>query len=296
MKKFYKGQTGPRTESGKKVVSKNAQKTGIFTQGYLPSENVEQKQKEFEQLCQEWNAGSIARQIILRSIEQASLGIERMMRNEKLILEGVQKSLDIAHEFCQVADIGSTRALSLPKWFFSEDDQDYHKQHALYLDMVWREANQLKMDFTDSIIPKIAHMYPNLYQYVVGVKTGNVSFINCLSERCKQSTVSLNLGVLMNQILEKYPDHILWASDPKRYQTLINAIRARRMNDALDLEKSTRHATSFQNRIFKGFQMLALMDQHEKQNAILMPSPNLPCIASNDSQPEDQKGREDTAK
>ena len=42
--------------------------------------------------------------------------------------------------------------------------------------------------------------------------------------------------------------------------------------------------------------MLALMDQHEKQNAILMPSPNLPCIASNDSQPEDQKGREDTAK
>ena len=100
----------------------------------------------------------------------------------------------------------------------------------------------------------------------------------------------------MNQILEKYPDHILWASDPKRYQTLINAIRARRMNDALDLEKSTRHATSFQNRIFKGFQMLALMDQHEKQNAILMPSPSLPCIASNDSQYEDQKGREDTAK
>jgi hypothetical protein len=36
------------------------------------------------------------------------------------------------------------------------------------------------------------------------------------------------------------------------------------MNNALDLEKSTRHATSFQNRIFKGFQMLALMDQHEK--------------------------------
>ena len=67
-------------------------------------------------------------------------------------------------------------------------------------------------------------------------------------------------------------------------------------DDALDLEKSTRHATSFQNRIFKGFQMLALMDQHEKQNAILMPSPSLPCIASNDSQPEDQKGREDTAK
>ncbi len=296
MKKLYQGQTGPKTESGKKVVSKNAQKTGIFTQGYLPSENVAQKQKEFEQLCQEWNAMSISRQIILRSIEQASLGMERMMRNEKLILEGVQKSLDIAGEFCRAADIDSIRAMSLPKWFFSDDDQDFHKQHALYVDKVWREANLLKMDFTDSIIPKIAHLYPNLYQFVIGVKTGNVSFINCLSEQCKQSTVSLNLGVLMNQILEKYPNHMLWASDPERYQTLINAIRARRMNDAIDLEKSTRHATSFQNRIFKGFQMLALMDQHEKQNAILVPPASLPCIASDDSQVEDQKEKEGTTK
>ncbi len=296
MKKAFQGQTGPKTEHGKNKVSKNAQKTGIFTQGYLPSENVAQKQKEFEQLCQEWNANTISRQMILRSIEQASLGIERMMRNEKLILEGAQKSLDIAHEFCRVAGIDSMEAPSLPKWFFSDDDQDFHKQHALYLDMVWREANLLKTEFTDSIIPKISQMYPDLYQYVIGVKTGNASFINCLSERCKQSTVSLNLGVLMNQIVEKFPNHLLWASDPKRYQTLINAIRARRMNDAIDLEKSTRHATSFQNRIFKGFQMLALMDQHEKQNAILVPPASLSCIASDDSQVEDQKEKEGTTK
>jgi len=50
MKKSFQGQTGPKTESGKKVVSKNAQKTSIFTQGYLPTENVAQKQNEFEQL------------------------------------------------------------------------------------------------------------------------------------------------------------------------------------------------------------------------------------------------------
>mgnify|MGYP006280604441 CR=1 FL=1 len=296
MKKVFQGQTGPKTEQGKKKVSKNAQRTGIFTQGYLPSENVAQKQKEFEQLCQEWNANSITRQMILRSIEQASLGIERMMRNEKIVLEGVEKSLNIAHEFCRMADIESMRALSLPNWFFSEDDQSYHKQRALYLDQVWREANQLQMEFTDSIIPKIAQFFPNLYQYVTEAKTGNVSFINCLSERCKQSKVGLNLSVLMNEIIDKYPDHILWASDPKRYQTLINAIRASRMNDAIDLEKSTRHATNFQNRIFKGFQMLALMDQHEKQNAILMPPASLPCSASDDSQVEDQMEKEGATK
>ena len=122
MKKSFKGQTGPKTESGKKVVSKNAQKTGIFTQGYLPTENVTQKQNEFEQLCKEWTGYSVGRKMILRSIEQASLGIERMMVNEKIILEGSLQSLDIASEFCSMADIDHMRAHTLPKWFFSADE------------------------------------------------------------------------------------------------------------------------------------------------------------------------------
>ena len=295
MKKLHQGQTGPKTESGKKVVSKNAQKTGIFTQGYLPTENVTQKQNEFEQLCNEWNGHSVGRQMILRSIEQASLGIERMMVNEKTILEGALQSLDIASEFCSMADIAPLRAPTLPKWFFSADEDDANKQFALSIDDVWHEANRLKMQFTDSIIPEIATLFPNLYRYVVGVKTGNVSFINCLSEQCKQSTVALNLAVLMNQILEKYPDHMLWASDPMRYQTLINAVRARRMRDAVDLDKSTRHGTNFQNRILKGFQMLALMDQYEKQDAILMSEPNTLPMQDID-QADDQKDKEGDTK
>jgi len=294
MKKSFKGQTGPKTESGKKVVSKNAQKTSIFTQGYLPTENVAQKQKEFEQLCKEWHVRSVGRQMILRSIEQASLGIERMMTNEKTILEGTQQSLDIASEFCSMADIDPMRARALPKWFFSADDDDANKQFALSIDNIWYEANQLKIQFTDSIIPEIATLFPNLYRHVVGVKTGNVSFINCLSERCSQSTVALNLAVLMNQILEKYPDHMLWASDPIRYQALINAVRARRMRDAVDLEKSTRYGTNFQNRILKGFQMLAIMDQYEKQDSIAMSEPNALPMQDID-QVDDQKNKEDDA-
>ena len=99
----------------------------------------------------------------------------------------------------------------------------------------------------------------------------------------------------MNQILEKYPDHMLWASDPMRYQTLINAVRARSMRDAVDLDKSTRHGTNFQNRILKRFQMLALMDQYEKQDAILMSEPNALPMQDID-QADDQKDKEGDTK
>jgi hypothetical protein len=99
----------------------------------------------------------------------------------------------------------------------------------------------------------------------------------------------------MNQILEKYPDHMLWASDPMRYQALINAVRAQRMRNAVDLEKSTRYGTNFQNRILKGFQMLALMDQYEKQDVIEMPESNALPMQDID-QADDQKDKEGDTK
>jgi hypothetical protein len=36
--KYEHKQTGPKTEAGKKICSKNAQQFGIFTKGYLASE------------------------------------------------------------------------------------------------------------------------------------------------------------------------------------------------------------------------------------------------------------------
>jgi hypothetical protein len=69
-------QTGPRTVAGKKASSQNAQKGAIFTKGYLASENIEQKQMEYEALTVQWGAYDPTRQMILRTIEQANLGIE----------------------------------------------------------------------------------------------------------------------------------------------------------------------------------------------------------------------------
>jgi hypothetical protein len=43
--------TGPKTEQGKAIASKNAIKAGIFYQGYLASEDPADKQLEFEAMA-----------------------------------------------------------------------------------------------------------------------------------------------------------------------------------------------------------------------------------------------------
>ena len=231
------GHTGPRSTKGKKTVAKNAQKSAIFSPGYLKSEDVAQKEAQFAKLCKQWGANDASRQLIVRTIEQASLSLERMMRAEKCMIEGAMHSLDIAMRFALKANISGVKAMHLPAWYFSEDDGG-QKENALWFNRVWTEAGLLQHHFSDRDVPHI-------------------------SERYKQSTVILNLSALMNQLREDYEFHLIWAIAPERHQRIIDAIRAGQMIEVMDLEKTTRYATGFQNRILKGFQALALLAQYD---------------------------------
>jgi hypothetical protein len=80
MSDHIKGQsTGPKTVDGKAVSSQNARKDSIFVQGYLSWEDQDEKQQQFGAMAKQWGAKDPSRLLLLRSIEQAQIGIERMM-------------------------------------------------------------------------------------------------------------------------------------------------------------------------------------------------------------------------
>jgi hypothetical protein len=58
-------QTGPKTQAGKQISSKNAQQFGIFSKGYLASENQAALEQQYLALCQQWGAYDPTRQIIV---------------------------------------------------------------------------------------------------------------------------------------------------------------------------------------------------------------------------------------
>jgi hypothetical protein len=110
----------------------------------------------------------------------------------------------------------------------------------------------------------VATQYPELYEYVAeGFKPG-YSFSSMLGTRYKQTTPSLNLATLMNKILEQ-KHHLRWSTHATRYQKIVDGLKAEKILEALDLDKSSRYATTFQNRILKAFAGLAAIDQHESQ-------------------------------
>jgi len=257
--------TGPKTVAGKVKSSQNARKAAIFTAGYLSWEDKDAKQAEMDAIAQQWGASDPSRQMILRTIEQSHLGFERMMYAECRRIEGAMQSATVAHQFCKQSGI-SLVADQIPYWFFLASG-DTEKQHALYLAKVYDEADDLKRRYSDQLVAQAQEHFPNLYEYVLtGYKSSN-SFLNVLGHQYKQSMPSLNLVALMNELNEQYKFHLIWAEAPERYQIIIDGIRATQMLEIMDLEKNSRYAASFQNRLIKGFTALAALDQHEQHQS-----------------------------
>ena len=263
MSDHIKGQsTGPKTVDGKAVSSQNARKDSIFVQGYLPWENIEEKQQQFGAMAKQWNAKDPSRQMLLRSIEQCHLGMERMMYIERKKIEGLMQSTTIAYEFCERSGLSEKIAHALPDWFFLEDG-DSEKRRASKVALIYDEAVDFKTRYSDQLAARVKEAYPELFAYVMQGQKEGASFLMTLGQRYKGSAVTLNLAALMNELNESYPYHLMWTQAPARYQTIIDGLRAEQMEQAIDLNKSQRYATNLQNRMLKGFSALAALDQHE---------------------------------
>jgi len=269
-KKVANPQTGPKTVAGKNTSSKNAQKASIFTKGYLPSENPEQRQAQFELLCQQWGASDPTRQLLLRTVEEASLGYERLMLAMRQKIEGKMQSLDIAQEFAKQAGISVLEAMSFPSWYFKEGSSE--KAYASKILDAYAEVIALRRCFSDQLTAQIAQQFPNLYAYVMEGQRQGAIFSSVLGQRYRLATPLQNYAAVQKEIEDNHKYHLLWAQDEERFETIITGIRATQVIEAMDLDKYTRYTTSFQNRIFKGIHGLAIVDQYEAKTVQVLPN------------------------
>lgn len=263
MSDHIKGQsTGPKTVDGKAVSSQNARKDSIFVQGYLPWEDQDEKQQQLAAMAKQWGAKDPSRLLLLRSIEQAQIGIERMMYIERKKIEGLMQSTTIATAFCERAGLSEKNAHALPDWFFLEEGKS-EKLRALKVSLLYDEAADFKARFSDQLAARVKEAYPTLFGYVMQGQKEGALFLTTLGQRYKQSAVILNLAALINELKERWEFHFIWAEAPARYQTIIDGLRVEQMEGAIDFDKSQRYATNLQNRMLKGFSALAALDQHE---------------------------------
>ena len=257
-------QTGPKTESGKQASSKNAIKGGIFAKGYLANEDAQALDSQLSQLYKQWDANDPTRQILVQCIHQTAISANRLALAQQQKIDAAMQSSNVRREFANLAGFSLITCENLPNWFFQEVDHP-EKVKAVYLDRVWLEAAALKQQYSDQLVAQVETRFPNLFHYVMNGQRPCASFIAVLGQRYKQSVPTLNLGVAQNEIKEKYPQHLIWAQDPQRYEMFIQGIRADQVIEGMDYDKSIRYATAFQNLIHKSISALTAMEQLDWQ-------------------------------
>lgn len=250
---------GPKTVAGKAISSKNATKDAIFAKGLLPWEDPQELAVIMAELQAQWGNHASARLLML-PIEQAYVEMRRLMMAQKNRIEGIMLNLDIEHQFIKEAGLNGLLANHLPDWYFLEDDGE-QKTRALELNRIQEQALDLKNHFSDRIVPTIEQEYPDLYRHVMAGYAKHQSFLSVLGACYRQPTPSLNLGVLSNEIGEKYRFHLIWASAPERFETIIRGIRSEKAVASMNLDQFSRYLTRCQNTITKGIQNLALLKQ-----------------------------------
>jgi len=259
--------TGPITPEGKAIASKNATKAGIFSKGYLPWEDQIAKQAELEALAVEWDVNTPTGIHFLRDIEQANLAQERLMYADRLIVEGAMQSVEVGERFVRQAGLDVKIISLLPSWYFLDDGGD-DKAYALYLDQVYEQAADLKVHYSDQLVANAQTRFPQLSEYVLKGYAPNSSFVMVLSKKYQKNMPTLNLAELMNGLVEEFRFHLLWAQDPKRYQTIIDGLRAEKMLEVLDFDKSNRYLTNFQNRRIRALQGLETLERRAENRRL----------------------------
>jgi hypothetical protein len=216
---------GPKSLAGKKKSARNAFKSGFYSKALLPWEDPKAQQTQWDALVAQWGAYDPTRVGLLHTYTFALLQQQRLMVIERDKIIGAMQSVDFAIEFCKRAGLPLTSFSALPVWFFHPDD-DHEKTRALEVARIYEQATMLKESFSDRVVPQIQSQYPDLYRYVMRNQPVSHSFLIALGQQYRQQTPILNLGGLLNSLQQQYAKHLIWAEDPRRYQLIIDGLRA----------------------------------------------------------------------
>ncbi len=103
--------------------------------------------------------------------------------------------------------------MNLPTWFFTIND-DGEKEWAITVGNIYVEALHLKGQYHDRLIERIEKDCPHLYKYVLEQYKASPSFLIALGQLYKQQMSILNLAAPINDLHERYPQHLTQAQAP----------------------------------------------------------------------------------
>lgn len=218
---------GPNTDQGKAVSSRNSIKQGIYCNSLLPSESATEATQLSDALLKEWGASGAEAQTLSQLYVQSLLKTNRLHACEAKLIEVQLHTYESRSRFLLQAGIPKEELNKIPDWYMSSDPQP--KTRAIQRGAAVEEAARLLERYSMAQSMEAKALFPNLWvelqEAVLGTRASTLT--EWLELLYSQGTPQANLVALQEDFATRFKYDILWARHWRRYEAILDEIRAR---------------------------------------------------------------------
>ena len=227
----YVTKGGPRTPQGKAASSKNAIKLGVYSNTLMPGESQEEIDELIDSFRESYDSDGADSEMMFRSYAQTLIKSRRIQEAEIAFIEAQMHMQETRQEFCRQANISVFHRDGVPDWFFFDDQKS--KAAAMQKGISVGEALDLKKNYSLQLSQSARTHYPNLWKEVMGPQAINPK--QGLGERLQviygKGHPQANLQAYVDDYIKTYPYEVMWSSNWRRYEAVVDGLRAKAVLD-----------------------------------------------------------------
>ena len=207
--------------------SKNALKSGIYSNKLLEGEDPQQLQNTIDGLVQDFNVTNTIGYQLAQELAQVMLRMTRAERWRAAMFAAHLAKHSTRVEFSAQLNLSALGAASLPDWYFNDSQEDRGRAqviHRAYVELLYL----IKNHSADRMMRVKAEL-PNLWSYVMGDSQATekvFTFSERLSLYTNKTDPVMRLKDLKDHMGEKHRHEILWAASEDRYEAVLDGLRA----------------------------------------------------------------------
>lgn len=215
------------TKAASGVSSKNALKSGVYSNQLLQGEDPELLQETIDALVNDFHVNTTYGYQLAQELAQTML---KMTRSERWQCDAIAAHMSkhkTRYEFASQLDLNMLGVSKLPNWYF--DDCQKTRARARRVLQAFVELEHLIKNHSAALMQQIKAALPDLWWYVMGTSAATervYTFSDRLSLYSNQSDPVLRLKALQTHLMEKEYYEILWAQSEARYEAVLSGLRA----------------------------------------------------------------------
>lgn len=215
------------TKAASSASSKNALKSGVYSNQLLHGEDPELLQETIDGLVRDFHISTSYGYQLAQELAQTML---KMTRSERWQCDAIAAHMfthKTRFEFASQLGLNMLGIANLPEWYFNDCQKS--RVRARKIHGAFAELEHLINNHSAEFMQQIKTTLPDLWWYVMGTSEATVkryTFSDRLSLYSKQSDPVLRLKELKTKMLEKEYHDIAWAQSEERYEAVLSGLRA----------------------------------------------------------------------